>query len=97
MIDFQIPQQKMQSLLSIPHLLNLEPRVFDWTIYVHICKALRTKLDPCVKRYVFVGYLDFQEGYRCYDPQTQKLHVTLDASVRESELYYLEKVSTPSL
>ena len=96
-IDFQTPQQKLQSLLSIPHLLNLEPRVFGCTVYVHIPKILRNKLDPCVKRCVFVGYSKFQKGYRCYDPQTRKLHVTLDASFRELEPYYSGGVSKNSL
>ena len=81
-IDFQTPQQKLQSLLSIPHLPNLEPRVFGCTIYIHIPKILRNKLNPYAKRCVFVGYSKFQKGYRCYDPQTRKLHVTLDASFR---------------
>ena len=81
-IDFQTPQQKLQSLLSIPHLPNLEPRVFRCTVYVHIPKILRNKLDPCEKRCVFVGYSEFHKGYRCYDPQTRKLHVTLDAYFR---------------
>ena len=96
-IDFQTPQQKLQSLLSIPHLPNLEPRVFGCTVYVHIPKILINKLDPCAKRCVFVGYSKFQKGYRCYDPQTRKLHVTLDASFRELEPYYSGGVSKNSL
>ena len=96
-IDFQTPQQKLQSLLSIPHLLNLEPRVFGCTVYVHIPKILRNKLDQCAKRCVFVGYSEFQKRYRCYDPQTRKLHVTLDASFRELKPYYSGGVSKNSL
>jgi hypothetical protein len=95
-IDFQTPQQKMQSFF-LPHFPNLEPRVFVYTVYVHIPKNLRTKLDPYAKRCVFVGYFEFQKGYRCYDPQTQKLHVTLDASFRETEPYYSGSFSSPSL
>jgi len=53
-IDFQTPQQRMQSLLSTPYLPNLEPRVFGCTTYVHNPKVLRTKLDPCATRCVFV-------------------------------------------
>ena len=44
-----------------------------------------------------VGYSEFQKGYRCYDPQTQKLHVTLDASFHETEPYYSGSFSSPSL
>ena len=96
-LDFQTPQQKMQSLLSVPHLPNLEPRIFGCTVYAHIPKGLRTKLDPCAKRYVFIGYSELQKGYRCYDPQTKKLHVTLDASFHELEPYYSRGVSDYSL
>ena len=39
-VVFQSPQQKMKSLLSVPHLPNLEPRVFSFTVYVHIPKVL---------------------------------------------------------
>ena len=96
-IDFQTPQQKLQSLLSVPHLPNLEPRVFRCTVYVHIPKILRNKLNPCAKRCVFVGYSEFEKGYRCYDPQTRKLHVTLDASFQELEPYYSGGVYRNSL
>ena len=87
----------MKSLLSVPHLPNLESRVFGCTVYVHIPKVLRSKLDPCAKRCVFVGYSAFQKGYRCYDPHHRKLHVTLDASFRESEPYYPGGVPGSSL
>ncbi|KAK3024979.1 hypothetical protein RJ639_042786 [Escallonia herrerae] len=49
---------------------------------------------------------NFHKGYRCYDPQNKKLHVTLDVSFRETEPYYIggegdedaleEPVLTPS-
>ena len=41
--------------------------------------------------------LNFKKGYRCYGPQTRKLHVTLDASFRELEPYYSGGVSNNSL
>ena len=51
----------------------------------------------CKTMCFFVGYSEFQKGYRCYDPQTRKLHVTLDASFRELEPYYSGGVSKNSL
>ena len=59
-IDFQSSQQKMESLLSVPHLPNLEPQVFGCTVYVHIPKILRSKLDPYVKWYLFSLFLIYQ-------------------------------------
>ena len=49
-IDFQTPQQKLKSFCTISHLPNLEPRGFGCTVYVHIPKVLRSKLDPCANR-----------------------------------------------
>lgn len=87
-IDIQTPQQKLRSFCTTAYLSNLEPLVFECTVYIHIPKVLRGKLDLCAKRYVFVGYSNFQKGYRCYDPQNKKLHVTLDIFFHENEPYY---------
>ena len=66
-------------------------------MFVHTPKILRNKLDPCAKRCIFVGYYDLQKGYRCYDPHTRKIHLTLDASFRELIPYYSRGVSNHSL
>nr|KYP39692.1 Retrovirus-related Pol polyprotein from transposon TNT 1-94 [Cajanus cajan] len=94
-LGFLTPQQKLETFFSIPHVMNLEPRVFGCTAYVHVPKKLRSKLDPCAKKCIFVGYSDVQKGYRCFDPQTHKMHVTLEVSFRESEPFYSGGV-TPS-
>lgn len=87
-INFETPQQKLNSLCSLPHLPNLDPMVFGCTVYTHIPNALRGKLDQCARRCVFVGYSEFQKGYWCYDPQNKKLYVTPNTYFRESEPYY---------
>jgi hypothetical protein len=96
-LEFQTPQQKLQTLLSVPSLPNLEPRIFGCTVYVHIYKHQRSKLDPCARKCVFIGYAEFQKGYRCYDPLTDTIYVSLDVSFRESESYYSGGVSESSL
>ncbi|KAJ8640452.1 hypothetical protein MRB53_017146 [Persea americana] len=88
LLTFQTPWHKLHVLVSAPSLPNLEPRIFGCVAYVHIPKHQRGKLDLCAKKCVFVGYADLQKGYRCYDPQTKTLHVTLDVSFREDEAYF---------
>lgn len=90
-------QKNLHSLCSLPHLPNLEPRVFGCTVYTHIPKVLGGKLDPCARLCVFVGYLEFHKGYKYYDPQNKKLYVTLDASFCESETYYKGTITPSSL
>ena len=58
-IEFQTPYQKLQTFFETPHQPNLEPRIFGCTVYVHIPKVLRSKLDPCAQRCVFMGYFNF--------------------------------------
>ncbi|KAK9924142.1 hypothetical protein M0R45_032529 [Rubus argutus] len=76
---------------------NLEPRVFGCTTYVHIPKPQRSKLDPHARKCIFVGYAEFQKGYRCYDPLTNTVHISLDVSFCESEPYYSGGVPQSSL
>jgi len=72
-------------------------------VFVHIPKANRTKFDPCVEKCVFVGYATHQKEYRCYNPITHRVHVTMDCDFLESEYFFSsqldvqgEKISEPS-
>ena len=62
----------LSKLAKIQEHLNLSPKVFGCTVYVHIPKHERSKLSPCATKCVFVGYGLNQKGYRCYDPLTKK-------------------------
>ncbi|KAK0600689.1 hypothetical protein LWI29_017477 [Acer saccharum] len=88
-IEFQTPFQKLHDLITIPAMPNLEPRVFGCVVFVHIPKHQRGKLDHCAQKCVFLGYADFQKGYRCYDPVEGKVYISLDVSFRELEAYFM--------
>ncbi|XP_057529974.1 uncharacterized protein LOC130808527 [Amaranthus tricolor] len=49
---------------------------------------MRNKLEPKAVKCVFVGYGRHQKGYRCYDPQTQKVYTTMDCEFIEHDFYY---------
>lgn len=80
---------------------NLVPRIFWCAAYVHIPKRQRCNIDPKLDhragKCIFIGYAELQNGYRCYDPITNALHITLELSFFESESYYSEGASPSSL
>jgi len=65
----------------------LPPRFFECFLFVHIPKANRTKFDPYAEKCVFVGYDTHQKGYRCYNPITHRVYVTMDCDFLESEYF----------
>lgn len=87
-LNFETPLQALQSHVPLPTVLMLPPRVFGCVVYVHLHKNQRTKLDPCALRCLFLGYAVRQKGYRCYDPSTRRIYVTMDVTFVESETYF---------
>lgn len=55
--------------------------------YVHISKSSRTKLDPKARRCIIVGYDEHKKGWRCMDPQTQKVFTSRDVVFDEVSLH----------
>jgi hypothetical protein len=87
-LQFQTPLQVLASCVSLPKTLMLPPRVFGCVAYVHLHKNQRSKLDPCALRCLFLGYAMHQKGYRCYDPSTNRLYVTMDVTFLETEPFF---------
>lgn len=67
---------------------NLPPKVFGCTVFLHVHKNQRSKLDPRAKKCMFVGYSATQKGYKCYDPSSRRTFVSLDVTFNESEPFY---------
>ena len=96
-LNYEIPLKTLSRYLPIPPSHNLQPRAFgciDYgsikrvsTMYVHIPKHKKTKLNPCVVNFVFVGYEIHKKGYRCFDAITSGLYTNMGSDFQESELY----------
>ncbi|GJU67540.1 retrovirus-related pol polyprotein from transposon TNT 1-94 [Tanacetum coccineum] len=74
--------------LGHPSVLTLEPKVFGCTVFAHIPKSYRDKLDPCAEKCVFVGYGVNQKGYRCYNPKTRHMITTMNCNFLETKYFY---------
>jgi hypothetical protein len=96
-LEFKTPLQTLSSLVTLPTIQMLPPRVFGCVVFVHLHKNQRTKLDPCAIRCLFLGYGVHQKGYRCYDPITQRIYVTMDVTFLEFDLFYSSASSNSSL
>ena len=59
--------------------------------YVHVPAEVRSKLDPKAEKRVFVGYLEEQNGYRCYNPLIKRIVVSHDVIFDELGSWYSPK------
>ncbi|RVX05233.1 Retrovirus-related Pol polyprotein from transposon TNT 1-94 [Vitis vinifera] len=62
--------------------------VFGSTVFVHTHRPKQNKFDPRALKCVFLGYYSTKKGYKCYDPISQKLYVSLDVTFFEHTPYY---------
>lgn len=92
-LQFQIPLQ----LLPIAYpTSSLPPRVFGCVCFVHLQPRTHGKLDPKAVRYVFIGYSATQKGYKCHDPHTHKVYVSMGVTFRESVSFFPFALPSPS-
>jgi hypothetical protein len=88
-LNFETPLQKFQEFFPNTRLTSDLPlKVFGCTAFVHIHSHLRTKLEPRAIKCVFIGYSPTQKGYKCYDPITKKIFLSLDVTFFENEPYF---------
>lgn len=87
-LDFHTPLETLNRGLSSPSIVNLTPKFFGCTTFVHIPNHARHKLQPRALRCVFIGYGLHKKGYRCFHPPTRKLYVTMDVQFYEQHMYF---------
>lgn len=97
MLNFETPLQALDHHVPLPSFLMIPPRIFGCVAYVHLHKNQRSKLDPCAVRCIFLGYAAHKKGYRCYDPTTRRLYVTMDVTCLENEFFFQAPCSFSSL
>jgi hypothetical protein len=86
--NFKTPLQYFSAHLKINSILNLPPKIFRCTAYVHLQKQYRSKLEPRAEKYIFLGMGQNQKGYKCYSPNIRKFFTTMDIIFIEHEPYF---------
>ena len=88
-LNFKTPLQVFTNCNPIFRLSSTLPlKIFGCTTFVHIHDHNRGKLDPRARKCVFVGYAPTQKGYKCFDPISKKLFVTMDVTFFESKPFF---------
>ena len=69
-------------------------RIFSSIAYVHIPVEKRQKLHPKSEKCILEGYSLEQEGYKCYNPSTQKHRVSRDVVFDKSASWYAPETTS---
>ena len=58
-------------------------RIFGCSVYIHIPKEKRSKLEPSGKKGTFVGYSETSKAYQIYIPIQRQIEVSRDVTFDE--------------
>ena len=64
--------------LEVDHL-----RIFCCSVYIHVPKEKRTKLESLGRKGTFVGYSESLKAYMIYNPRSRQIEVNRDVSFEE--------------
>ena len=67
---------------------DISLKKFGCTAFVHTHSHNHGKLDHKARKCVFVGYSSTQKGYKCFDPVSRKLFVSMDVTFFETTPYF---------
>ena len=97
----RIPQSRLVFVSPFEKLWKMKPtvsyfRVFGCVCYVFVLNHLRSKFDKKVVRYIFVGYDNQINGWKCCDPTSGRCYTSRDVVFDEASLWWsLEKQVLP--
>lgn len=62
-------------------------RIFGCSIYIHVPKEKRTKMEPSGNKRIFVGYSETSKAYKIFIPSTRLIEVNKDVTFHEEETF----------
>ena len=87
--SFETPLNTLKKFFPTSRLPSSLPlKVFGCTTFVHGHSQNRNKLDLRAIKCVFIGYSSVQKGYKCFDPSTKKVFVSLDVTFFENTPFF---------
>ena len=78
-LNFETPFDVFHKFFPMNRLSSSLPlKIFECIAFVHIHSHNRGKLEPHTTKCVFVRYALTQKGYKCFEPISKKMVVTMD-------------------
>ncbi|CAN1319890.1 Retrovirus-related Pol polyprotein from transposon RE1, partial [Linum perenne] len=88
-LKFKTPLQVFQTSFPYSRITSDLPlKIFGCTCFVLTPPQFRSKLDPRSEKCIFVGYSPTQKGYKCFNPITKRLFVSMNVVFWENQPFY---------
>ena len=88
-LDFKTPIDVFQKYFPNSRTINSMPlKIFGCTVFIKNPNRTASKLDPKGKKCVFLGVPPTKKGYKCFDPSTKKMFITMDVAFFENEAFF---------
>ena len=88
-MNFQTPLNFFKTLHPISRLtFEIALNVFGCIVFVHNHEHGQGKLNPRARKCIFVGYTTTQKGYKCFDPISKKMFITMDETFFEDKPFF---------
>ena len=72
---------------------NLPPKIFGCTVFIHLHKHSRGKLDKRSVKGIFLGYSSIHKGYKCFCPLNHKFYYSMDVTFFETKPFFTKTVN----
>ena len=93
-LNFQTPLNFFKTLNPISRLTSkIALKVFGCIAFVHNHEHGRGKLDHRARKCILVGYAPTQKGYKCFDPISRKMFMTMDVTFFEDKPFFFKSSS----
>ncbi|CAH9115704.1 unnamed protein product, partial [Cuscuta europaea] len=88
-LGFKTPIDTLQTCFPETRLINSLPiKIFGCTVFITNPDRTASKFDPKGKKCVFLGLSSTQKGYKCFDPITKKMFITMNTVFVEYQPFF---------
>ena len=88
-LNYASPSQTLKNTFPNTRLTSDLPlKFFGYIVFVHVPTHLRSKFDPRTEKCIFLGYAPNKKGYKCFNPTTRNIHVSMDVNFIENIPFY---------